>query len=80
MSTPLVSRSSVARCRGYPEHGADDVRARGVDADPRSCAAIQATTGVRSLPISPWAGLGVLAARGAAAVLAGGLLLWFRDA
>jgi ABC-2 type transport system permease protein len=42
--------------------------------------AIQATTGLRSLPISPWAGLGVLAAWTAGALLAGGLLLRFRDA
>ena len=42
--------------------------------------AIQATTGLRSLPISPWAGLGVLAAWAAAALLAGGLLLRLRDA
>ena len=42
--------------------------------------AIQATTGLRSLPISPWAGLGVLAAWAAGALLAGGLLLRFRDA
>ncbi len=41
---------------------------------------IQATTGLRSLPLSPWAGLGVLAAWAAAALLAGGLLLRFRDA
>jgi hypothetical protein len=37
--------------------------------------AIQATTGLRSLPIGPWPGLGVLAAWAAAALLAGGLLL-----
>ena len=42
--------------------------------------AIQATTDLRSLPISPWAGLGVLAAWAAAALLAGGLLLRLRDA
>ena len=42
--------------------------------------AIQATTGLRNLPISPWAGLGVLAAWTAAALLAGGLLLHLRDA
>jgi ABC-2 type transport system permease protein len=42
--------------------------------------AIQATTGLRSLPISPWAGLGVLAAWAAGALLAGGLLLQIRDA
>jgi ABC-2 type transport system permease protein len=42
--------------------------------------AIQATTGLRSLPVSPWAGLGVLAAWAAAALLAGGLLLRLRDA
>jgi len=41
---------------------------------------IQATTGLRSLPISPWAGLGVLAAWAGAALLAGGLLLRLRDA
>ena len=42
--------------------------------------AIQATTGLRDLPVSPWAGLGVLAAWAAAALLAGGLLLRLRDA
>jgi ABC-2 type transport system permease protein len=42
--------------------------------------AIQATTGLRSLPIGPWAGLGVLAAWAAGAMLAGGLLLEMRDA
>jgi len=42
--------------------------------------AIQATTGLRSLPVSPWAGLGVLAAWAAAALLAGGLLLQLRNA
>lgn len=42
--------------------------------------AIQATTGLHKLPISPWAGLGVLAAWAAAALLTGGLLLRFRDA
>jgi ABC-2 type transport system permease protein len=42
--------------------------------------AIQATTGLRSLPISPWAGLGVLAAWATAAMLAGSLLLHLRDA
>jgi ABC-2 type transport system permease protein len=41
---------------------------------------IQATVGLRSLPISPWAGLGVLAAWAAAALLVGALLLRFRDA
>jgi ABC-2 type transport system permease protein len=42
--------------------------------------AIQATTGLRTLPISPWTGLAVLAAWAAAALLAGGLLLRLRDA
>ena len=42
--------------------------------------AIQATTNLRSLPIAPWAGLGVLAAWAAAALLLGGLLLQLRDA
>src|SRR5262249_17694651 len=41
---------------------------------------IEATTGLRSLPLSPWAGLGVLAAWAAGALLAGGLLLRLRDA
>jgi len=41
---------------------------------------IQATTGLRSLPLSPWAGLGVLAAWAAGALLTGGLLLRLRDA
>ena len=42
--------------------------------------AIQATTGLRSLPISPWAGLGVLAAWAAGALLTGGLVFRLRDA
>jgi ABC-2 type transport system permease protein len=42
--------------------------------------AIQATTGLRDLPIGPWAGLGVLAAWATAGLLAGGLLLRLRDA
>ncbi len=42
--------------------------------------AIQSTVGLQSLPISPWAGLGVLAAWAAAALVVGGLLLWLRDA
>jgi ABC-2 type transport system permease protein len=41
---------------------------------------IQASTGLSHLPIAPWAGLGVLAAWAAAALLAGGLLLRLRDA
>jgi ABC-2 type transport system permease protein len=41
---------------------------------------IQATTGLRSLPLSPWAGLGVLAAWAGGALLAGGLALRWRDA
>jgi ABC-2 type transport system permease protein len=42
--------------------------------------AIQDTTGLRHLPIAPWAGLGVLAAWAAAALLAGAVLLRLRDA
>ena len=42
--------------------------------------AIQATTGLGSQPISPWAGLGVLAAWAASALLLGGALLRLRDA
>lgn len=42
--------------------------------------AIQATTGLHSLPISPWAGLGVLAGWTAAALLTGVILLGLRDA
>jgi ABC-2 type transport system permease protein len=42
--------------------------------------AIQATTNLSSLPISPWAGLGVLAAWTAGALLLGGTLLHLRDA
>jgi ABC-2 type transport system permease protein len=41
---------------------------------------IQDTTGLRALPISPWGGLGVLAAWAAAALLAGALVLRLRDA
>jgi ABC-2 type transport system permease protein len=41
---------------------------------------IQDTTNLHSLPISPWAGLGVLAAWATAALLTGGLLLRLRDA
>jgi ABC-2 type transport system permease protein len=42
--------------------------------------AIQATRNLGKLPIGPWAGLGVLAAWAAAALLAGGVLLRVRDA
>jgi ABC-2 type transport system permease protein len=42
--------------------------------------AIQDTVGVRSLAITPWAGLGVLALWAAAALLAGGVTLRLRDA
>jgi ABC-2 type transport system permease protein len=40
---------------------------------------IQSTTGLSSLPISPWAGLGVLAAWSAGALLIGGCALRFRN-
>jgi ABC-2 type transport system permease protein len=42
--------------------------------------AIQATTDLHSLPLSPWAGLGVTAGWAAAALVAGNLLLRNRDA
>ena len=41
---------------------------------------IQDTTALRSLAITPWAGLGVLAIWAAAAMVAGGLVFRFRDA
>lgn len=41
---------------------------------------IQATTGLRSLPISPWSGLGVLGIWAAAVLLIGALALRLRDA
>jgi ABC-2 type transport system permease protein len=41
---------------------------------------IQATVGVRALPLTPWQGLGVLALWAAGALILGGLLLRFRDA
>jgi ABC-2 type transport system permease protein len=41
---------------------------------------IQATANLGSLPLTPWQGLGVLAAWAAGAMLAGALLLRFRDA
>jgi len=41
---------------------------------------IQATTGLRNLPITPWGGLGVLAIWAGAALLAGGLMVRLRDA
>jgi ABC-2 type transport system permease protein len=41
--------------------------------------AIQATTNLASLPLSPRAGLGVLAAWAAGTLVAGGLLLRLRD-
>ena len=42
--------------------------------------AVQTTTNLSNLPISPWAGLGVLAAWAVGALLLGGLLLRLRDA
>jgi ABC-2 type transport system permease protein len=41
---------------------------------------IQATVGVRALPLTPWQGLGVLALWAAGALILGGLVLTFRDA
>jgi ABC-2 type transport system permease protein len=41
---------------------------------------VQATTNLHSWPLSPWAGLGVLASWAAATLLGGGLLLRVRDA
>jgi ABC-2 type transport system permease protein len=41
---------------------------------------IQATTGLRSLAISPWGGLGVLGIWAAAALVVGALALRLRDA
>jgi ABC-2 type transport system permease protein len=42
--------------------------------------AVQATTDLGSQPISPWAGLGVVAAWAVGALLVGGLLFRLRDA
>lgn len=42
--------------------------------------AVQATTDLHNLPLSPWTGLGVTAGWAAAALTAGGLLLRLRDA
>jgi ABC-2 type transport system permease protein len=42
--------------------------------------AVQATTGLADLPISPWRGLAVLAAWAAGALLTGGVVLRLRDA
>ncbi|HEY2673942.1 MAG TPA: ABC transporter permease, partial [Rugosimonospora sp.] len=42
--------------------------------------AVQTTTDLSTLPIGPWAGLGVLAAWAAGALLLGGLVLRLRDA
>ncbi|HEX4704288.1 MAG TPA: ABC transporter permease, partial [Pseudonocardiaceae bacterium] len=41
--------------------------------------AVQATIGLSGQPIGPWAGLGVLAAWAAGALLLGGLVLRLRD-
>jgi len=41
---------------------------------------IEATTGAKSLPLTPWQGVGVLALWAVGALLLGGLLLRFRDA
>jgi ABC-2 type transport system permease protein len=42
--------------------------------------AVQATTYTANRPIGPWAGLGVVAAWAASALLVGGLVLRWRDA
>jgi ABC-2 type transport system permease protein len=47
---------------------------------PMAGLSIQSTTGLRSLAIGPWGGLGVLALWALAALLAGGLFLRLRDA
>jgi ABC-2 type transport system permease protein len=66
---------------GAVTHGSPDVARHIQQIGPMTAGlAIQATTGLSSLPISPWAGLGVLAAWAAGALLLGGLLLLLRDA
>jgi ABC-2 type transport system permease protein len=47
---------------------------------PMAGLSIQSTTGLRSLAIGPWGGLGVLVLWALGALLAGGLILRFRDA
>jgi ABC-2 type transport system permease protein len=47
---------------------------------PMAGLSIQSTTGLRSLAIGPWGGLGVLALWALAALLAGGLILRIKDA
>jgi len=47
---------------------------------PMAALNVQTTTGLHSLPIGPWSGLGVLAIWSAAALLVGGLSLRARDA
>jgi ABC-2 type transport system permease protein len=42
--------------------------------------AVEATTNLKTLPLSPWAGLGVLAAWAGIALLVGGMLFCLRDA
>jgi ABC-2 type transport system permease protein len=41
---------------------------------------VQATAGLRSLPLAPWQGLGVLAVWAAGALIIGGVTLQLRDA
>jgi ABC-2 type transport system permease protein len=41
---------------------------------------IQATVGLRRLPLTPWEGLGVLALWAAGALIMGALIFRFRDA
>ena len=58
-----------------------DVRRHLLQAAPMTAGLdIQATIGLHGLPLSPWGGLGVLAAWAGGALLAGGLLLRLRDA
>jgi len=60
---------------------ADPLRRHLLEIAPMSAGlAIQATTNLHTLPIAPWAGLGVLAAWAIASLLFGGLLLRLRDA
>ena len=67
-----ITAAVVSQPDDRPAPGPDRPVARGLDA--------QATTGINSLPLAPWQGLGVVALWTAGALLLGALVLKSRDA
>jgi ABC-2 type transport system permease protein len=79
MASPRAVHRRARLPRAVTDHRAGAAGRRRIGALP-GLIALRSLGTCAVLPISPWAGLGVLAAWAAGALLAGGLMLRFRDA